>query len=124
MLVLKPSFGTPSGTLASLKQQFSCFRHGGEASLRTLIRRGVSCVGCCERIWAQNLQRVLRSNECGHEQRASRKLLSFPPFCPSAFCRWLVSLLEANGEYTLLLILHRPVACPCKELQSNSKSAG
>src|SRR5258708_26894875 len=76
MLVLKPSFGTPSGTLASLKQQFSCFRHGGEASLRTLIRRGVSCVGCCERIWAQNLQRVFRSNECGHEQRASRKLLS------------------------------------------------
>jgi hypothetical protein len=49
-------YATLSGTLASLTQQFSCFRHGGQASLRTLIRHGVSCVSCCER----------RSSESGH----------------------------------------------------------
>jgi PilZ domain len=46
---VRPSFGTLSGTLASLTQQFFCFRHGGEAFLRTLIRHGVSFVGCYER---------------------------------------------------------------------------
>ena len=59
-------YATLSGTLASLTQQFSCFRHGGRASLRTLIRHGVNCAGCGER----------RSSESGHAHGNRAKSLA------------------------------------------------